>query len=64
MRVIFYLPTLALISWAGSARFGGRDYISWGWDLLVVAAVGLVFFAWGARSGWSTPAAQAAMSPK
>jgi amino acid transporter len=53
--LIAYLPFIAAISWAGSAKFGGRDYIKWGWDLIVVATVGLVFFIWGARSGWATP---------
>jgi hypothetical protein len=54
--LIAYLPLIALISWAGSAKFGGHDYLTWGYDLLVVAAVGLVFFVWGVKSGWSTPA--------
>ncbi|MFT3905837.1 MAG: APC family permease [Steroidobacteraceae bacterium] len=58
--LIVYLPTIALVSWAGSAKFGGHDYIKWGWDLVVVAAIGLVFFAWGAKSGWSTPSVQQA----
>ncbi|HEX4377670.1 MAG TPA: APC family permease [Steroidobacteraceae bacterium] len=53
--LIVYLPVIALVSWAGSSKFGGQDFIKWGWDLLVVAAVGLVFFLWGARSGWTTP---------
>jgi amino acid transporter len=54
--LIFYLPTIALVSWVGSARFGGRDYLTWGWDLIVVAVLSLIFFIWGARSGWRTPA--------
>ena len=58
--LIVYLPTIAIVSWAGSARFGGHDYLTWGWDLMVVAALGLIFFMWGAKSGWSTPAAQQA----
>jgi amino acid transporter len=58
--IIVYLPTIALVSWAGSAKFGGQDYLKWGWDLVVVGALGLVFFVWGARSGWSTPAVQEA----
>jgi amino acid transporter len=53
--LVVYLPVIAFISWAGSSKFGGRDFIKWGWDLLVVAAVGLVFFLWGERSGWTTP---------
>lgn len=58
--LILYLPTVAALSWAGSARFGGHDYLPWGWDLLVVGACGVVFFAWGVRSGWSTPALEEA----
>jgi len=58
--LIVYLPTIAFVSWAGSARFGGHDYLTWGWDLSVVAALGLMFFIWGVKSGWSTPAVQQA----
>jgi amino acid transporter len=58
--LIVYLPTIALLSWAGSSKFGGHDYLTWGVDLVVVAAVGLVFFMWGVRSGWSTPAVEQA----
>jgi amino acid transporter len=54
--VIAYLPCIALLSWAGSAKFGGRDYLHWGYDLVVVAAVALFFFVWGVKSGWTTPA--------
>jgi amino acid transporter len=59
--LIAYLPAVAVVSWAGSARFGGRGYLPWGWDLVVVAAVGLIFFVWGVRSGWSTPAVRQAV---
>jgi amino acid transporter len=58
--LIIYLPTLAFVSWMGSARFGGHDYLTWGWDLIVVAALGLMFFIWAVRSGWDTPAVQQA----
>ena len=58
--LIAYLPTIAFVSWTGSARFGGQDYLRWGWDLVVVAVLGLIFFVWGTRSGWSTPALQQA----
>jgi amino acid transporter len=58
--LIVYLPTIAFVSWAGSAKFGGHDYLTWGWDLIVVASLGLIFFIWGAKSGWSTPAVQQA----
>jgi hypothetical protein len=55
-----YLPVIAALSWAGSEKFGGHNYLTWGWDLVVVGAVGLVFFIWGANSGWNTPAVQEA----
>jgi amino acid transporter len=58
--LIFYLPTLALVSWAGSTMFGGKGYLSYGTDLAVVAVVGLVFYVWGVKSGWRTPSVEAA----
>ena len=58
--LIAYLPSIALLSWAGSEKFGGQNYLVWGWDLDVVAAVGLVFYAWGVKSGWRTPSIEAA----
>jgi amino acid transporter len=58
--LVFYLPTLALVSWAGSTTFGGKGYLSYGVDLVVVAAIGLVFFLWGVKSGWRTPSVEAA----
>ena len=57
--LIAYLPTLALLSWLGSTQFGGKGYLPYGWDLLVVAVIGLVFYVWGVRSGWRTPAIEA-----
>jgi amino acid transporter len=58
--LIAYLPTLALVSYLGSARFGGRGWLPYGWDLLVVAAIGIVFYLWGLRCGWRTPDVEAA----
>ncbi len=57
--LIAYLITLALVSKIGSAKFGGLGYIPYGWDLAVVAAIGLVFFLWGVKSGWRTPSVEA-----
>lgn len=54
--MIAYLPTLALLSWAGSSTFGGHGYLPYGIDLAVVAAAGLGFYLWGSASGWRTPA--------
>jgi amino acid transporter len=58
--LIVYLPTISFVSWAGSTNFGGHGYLKWGWDLAVVASLGMIFFVWGARSGWTTPAVQQA----
>lgn len=58
--LIAYLPTIALISWAGSSQFKGHDYLPYGWDLATVAIVGLFFYVWGVKSGWRTPSVEAA----
>ena len=57
--LIVYLVTLAGVSYIGSAKFGGLDYIPYGWDLAVVAVIGLVFYIWGVKSGWRTPSIEA-----
>ena len=58
--LIFYLPTLAFVSHVGSTDFGGQGYLSYGWDLAVVALIGLVFYVWGVKSGWRTPSVEEA----
>jgi amino acid transporter len=54
--LITYLPAVALLSALGSSQFGGMGLLPLGWDQAIVAALGLGFYAWGCRSGWSTPA--------
>jgi hypothetical protein len=44
-----------LLSYLGGQEFGGQGVIPPGWDMLVVAVVGLVFYRWGVRSGRRTP---------
>jgi len=58
--LVAYLPVLAAVSWAGSTTFGGKGYLSYGTDLVVVAVIGLVFYLWGVKSGWRTPSVEAA----
>jgi amino acid transporter len=58
--LIAYLPVIALVSYCGSAQFGGHDYLPFGWDLAVVAVIGVAFYFWGVRSGWRTPSVEAA----
>ncbi|WP_443034479.1 APC family permease [Streptomyces sp. BE303] len=57
--MIAYLFVMAGVSWAGSTEFGGEGYLPGGWDLLVVAAIGLTFYAWGVRSAWANPSLDA-----
>ncbi len=58
--LIAYLAAVAALSWAGSKEFEGHDYIPYGWDQLCVALAALAFYFWGVRSGWRTPAVEAA----
>jgi amino acid transporter len=53
--LIAYLPSIALLSYVGSTRFGGLGYLPYGWDLVVVAGVGVAFYFWGLHCGWRTP---------
>ncbi len=57
--MIVYLPAVAALSWAGSSKFGGHNFIPYGWDLLLVALVALAFFVWGLACGWQTPEIEA-----
>ena len=58
--LLVYLPAVALVSWGGSTRFGGHGYLEWGWEQLVVGALGFVFYLWGVKSGWETPSVKQA----
>lgn len=58
--LVCYLPMLALVSWLGSTTFGGRGLLPYGWDLVLVAAIGIVFYVWGVKSGWRTPSVEVA----
>ncbi|HSY94942.1 MAG TPA: APC family permease [Steroidobacteraceae bacterium] len=62
--LLAYLLAITVLSWAGSREFEGHDYISYGWDQLCVALASLVFYFWGLRSGWRTPAIEAAETAK
>ena len=56
------VQTCALPIWAGSKEFEGHDYIHYGWDQLCVAVAALIFYFWGLRSGWRTPAVESVES--
>jgi amino acid transporter len=57
--LVFYLISLAIVSRIGSTQFGGLGYLPYGWDLAVVAVIGLLFYVWGVKSGWRTPSIEA-----
>jgi len=50
--LIAYLPTMALLSLIGSREFGGLGWMPYGWDMLIVAAVSLLFYSWGVNTGY------------
>ena len=52
--LLCYLVAMVALSWGGSIQFGGKGYLPYGWDLLIVALVGVGFFLWGLKSGWRT----------
>ncbi|MFI0737095.1 APC family permease [Streptomyces sp. NPDC021100] len=58
--MVAYLLVMAFVSWAGGKDYNGKGYLGEGWDLLVVALIGLVFYAWGVRSAWRNPSLVAA----
>lgn len=53
--MVAYLLVMAAVSWGGGEEFGGKGYLPPGWDLLIVAVLGLLFYVWGVRSAWRNP---------
>ncbi|WP_026049232.1 hypothetical protein [Bacillus bingmayongensis] len=49
--LIAYLLCMITISYCGSNKFGGHNFIPYGWDLLLITALALFFYYWGVRSG-------------
>jgi amino acid transporter len=58
--LLAFLSAIVALSWAGSTEFNGRGLLHSGWDQLCVAIAALGFYFWGVRSGWRTPALEAA----
>lgn len=68
--MVAYLFVMAFVSYIGNKDYNGRGWLPQGWDLLLVALIGLGFYAWGVRSAWPNPSleearreAQAASEP-
>jgi amino acid transporter len=47
--ILPYFLGLSLISYLGDPRFGGRGYISFGWDFLLIAFFSLIIMIWAYR---------------
>jgi amino acid transporter len=52
--LVGYLPAMAVLSLIGSHQFGGMGILPYGWDMLIVIAVALVFYFWGVNTGYRT----------
>lgn len=57
--MVAYLLVMAFVSWGGGSEFGGKGYLPPGWDMVVVAVLGLAFYFWGIRSAWRNPTLEA-----
>lgn len=53
--MVAYLLVMAAVSYLGGKEFGGKGYLPAGWDIVLVAAIGLAFYFWGVRSSWRNP---------
>ncbi|MEV5505851.1 APC family permease [Streptomyces orinoci] len=53
--MVAYLFVMSAVSYAGSTKFNGHGYLAEGWDMLLVAAIGLAFYYWGVSSAWRNP---------
>jgi hypothetical protein len=45
---------MAVMSLIGSKEFGGRGWLPYGLDMVIVAALALVFYYWGVHTGYKT----------
>ena len=52
--ILVYMPSLALVSYLGSPKFGGTGVIPYGYDEALVAGLGACFYFWAVNSGWRT----------
>ncbi|KUJ66436.1 amino acid:proton symporter [Streptomyces albus subsp. albus] len=57
--MVTYLLVMAAVSWAGAKDYGGRGTLTEPWDIVLVVAIGLLFYAWGVRSAWRNPSLMA-----
>lgn len=52
--VPIYILVLTVLTYVGSADFGGQNYIPFPYDLVVVTIVAVIFYIWSTMSGMKT----------
>ncbi|MGO1101840.1 APC family permease (plasmid) [Priestia megaterium] len=52
--MVTYLLCMMVISYLGSEKFGGINVIRYGWDMLIITCLSLVFYVWAVKSGFKT----------
>ncbi|KSU84008.1 Amino acid transporter [Fictibacillus enclensis] len=52
--MVVYLICMMFISYLGSEKFGGANIIPFGWDMVLIACLALVFYYWAVKSGIQT----------
>ncbi|AEN88472.1 APC family permease [Priestia aryabhattai] len=60
MWMVVYLLCMMTISFLGSEKFGGLNIIKYGWDMLLITFVSLIFYGWALKSGYKTEYMEAA----
>ncbi len=58
--MVVYLLCMMTISFLGSEKFGGLNIIKYGWDMLLITFVSLLFYGWALKSGYKTEYMEAA----
>ncbi|MED1469811.1 APC family permease [Bacillus salipaludis] len=52
--MVVYLICMMAISYLGSEKFGGINVIPFGWDMVVITCMSLLFYSWALKSGFKT----------
>lgn len=52
--MVVYLLCMMTISYLGSQKFGGINVIPFGWDMVVITCLSLVFYRWAIKSGFQS----------
>ncbi|KON67853.1 amino acid:proton symporter [Peribacillus butanolivorans] len=52
--MVVYLLCMMTISYLGSEKFGGLNVIPFGWDMVLITCLSLVFYSWAIKSGFQT----------